>query len=449
MFITKKHLARRTFLHGMGAAIALPLLDSMMPAMAYGKAANKSALRLGAVYLPNGMSMWNFTPATVGPDYELTRILQPLSSFRDSLVVVSGLSNKEADPHQGEGLGDHSRAQTAFLTGVHCRKTEGANLEAGLSMDQIAAREFGKKTQLASLELALESNEMAGSGEDGYSAAYIGTIAWSSPTTPLPMEANPRAVFERLFGSSDSTERNSRIQRLQDSRSILDSVSSELAGMQRVLGPGDRSKITEYLDSLRDIERRIQLAEEQSDRKLPVVNQPAGVPDTFEEYAKLMYDLMAISYQCDLTRVATFLYGREKSARPYPEIGVADPHHGVSHHQGRPELKEKLSKINVFHMQMFAYFLEKLRTTPDGDGTLLDHSLILLGGGMSDSNEHSHHDLPILLAGGGGQKMGGRHVRMPSDTPLANLHLTLLHKLGLPVENFADSTGEVAVLSGV
>lgn len=447
-FITKKHIPRRTVLRGLGATLALPFLDGMIPAFA---AIEKTAVRrFGAIYLPNGMNIWNWTPTTEGAGFELTPVMQPLAPFRDQLVVLSGLANKEADSKPGDGGGDHSRAQTAYLTGLHAKKTEGADIEAGISVDQIVAKELGRETQLSSLELALEANELAGGCEDAYSCAYTGTIAWRTANTPLPMEHNPRAVFERLFGASDSTDRTARLARLKKDRSVLDAVSIELNELQRALGVSDHGKLTEYLESVRDVERRIQKAEEQSDRELPTVEQPRGIPPTFEEHAKLMFDLMALAYQTDLTRVCTFLMGREKSVRSYPEIGVPEPHHPVSHHQRNPEMMDKLARINTYHVKMFAHLLERLRSTPDGDGSLLDHMMIIYGAGMSNSDNHFHHDLPIVLVGGGaGRIKGGRHLRLKYDTPMSNLHLTVLDKMGIPVERFGDSEGKIDLLSGV
>jgi hypothetical protein len=332
------------------------------------------------------------------------------------------------------------------------KKASGANttLEVGISMDQLAARELREDTQLASLELSLEANELVGQCEDGYGCAYSATLAWRDANTPLPMETNPRAAFEHLFGAVGSTGREARLRALQSDKSILDSVSEELTKLQRVLGRGDRSKLGGYLDSVRDIERRIQIAETQADRELPEVVQPAGIPATFEDYASLMFDLMFVAYQADLTRVATFLIGREKSVRTYPEIGVAEPHHPVSHHRQSPEQLEKLAKINTFHMQIFGRFLERLRSTNDGDGSLLDHSMIIYGAGMGNSNAHDPLDLPIVLAGGGGGTItGGRHVRLPEGTPLSNMHLTVLENMGIPAERLGDSTGGLPVLSEV
>jgi hypothetical protein len=443
-----KQLPRRTILRGLGAAIALPFLDSMTPAFsAIAKAATPRIRRLGVVYVPNGMNMSQWAPTTEG-DLNLSRILQPLAAHRDRMLLLSGLDNAEADGHPGDGGGDHSRAQAAFLTGVHAKKTEGADILNGVSMDQIAAREFAKETQLASLELGLEMNEIAGSGEDGYSAAYSGALAWRTPSEPLAVEADPRAVFERLFGASDSTDRASMMLRTRRNRSILDSVTEELGALNRGLGPRDRVKLSEYLESIRDLERRIQRAEEQSSRELPTVARPSGVPDSYEEHARMMFDLMAIAFQTDLTRVVTFLVGREKSGRAYPEAGVPESHHSISHHQNRPEILEQLAKINEYHVKLFGHLLDRLSQMKDGDGhTVFDNSVILYGAGMADSDGHVHHNVPMLLAGGVAAGIrGGRHVRVPKATPLTNLHLTLLDKLGVPIDHLGDSTGELQLL---
>jgi hypothetical protein len=314
-------------------------------------------------------------------------------------------------------------------------------------MDQIAARALGTETQLASLELALESNDLVGGCEIGLACAYTGTLSWRSPHAPLPVEIDPRAVFERLFGADDSTDPSARLARIKTERSLLDSVSGDLRRLQNRLGPGDRSKVVDYLESVRDIERRIQKAEQQSSRELPLVQQTGGVPSTFAEHITLMFDLMALAYQTDMTRVVTFMVGREQSTRTYPEIGVPEPHHPLSHHQQRPEALEKLAKVNVLHMQMFAAFLHKLQAIPDGDGTLLDHVMLLYGSGLSNPDDHNHHDLPILLAGGGaGQLKGGRHLACALDTPLANLHLTLLDKMDVPIDRLGDSTGKLELI---
>lgn len=446
MMVTKKYLPRRTFLRGLGAAVALPLLDGMCPAFAaIGQSERiNAARRLGVFYIPNGIIMDQWTPGAEGTAFEWTPTLAPLAPFRDQVLVLSGLNNRPAIPRPNEGAGDHARASSTFLTGVHPKKTEGADIQAGISMDQIAARELGKQTQLASLEMTLEYTEMLGACDAGYSCAYSNTIAWRSPSTPLPMELDPRAVFERMFGDGDSTDRAARLKRIYEDRSILDSLIQDVARLSYRLGARDRSKLDQYLEAIRDVERRIQRAEEQSARDLPVIEQPAGVPATFEEQSTLMFDLLALAYQADLTRVSTFMMGHEVSSRAYPEIGVPDAHHPLSHHQGDKEKILKCIKVNVFHMKVFARFLEKLRSTPDGDGSLLDHSLLIYGGGISDGNQHSHVDLPVLLIGG---IKGGRHVRYEQDTPLANLHVSVLDKLGIPVDSFGDSTGQLQHLS--
>ena len=451
MFISQKHLPRRTVLRGLGASLALPLLDGMVPAYAaLRKTAANPVRRLGVCYVPNGMEMRAWTPAGEGRELDLSQILQPLAPFRSQVNVLTGLADKVAVPRPGEGIGDHARASATFLTGVHVKKTEGADIRAGVSMDQIAARTLGAETQLASLELGVDSVETLGACDAGYSCAYTNTIAWRTATTPLPMENDPRAVFERLFGSTDSTDAAARLARIRQDRSVLDYVGDRVAGLQQTLGPGDRTKLDQYFDAVRDVERRIHRAEEQSDREIPLFEQPAGIPDTFEAHSRLMFDLLALAYQTDLTRVGTFMLSREVSGRAYPEIGVPDSHHGCSHHQNDPAKLEKLAKINTFHMQQFAYFLDKLQSTPDGDGTLLDHSMLIYGSGISDGNIHFHMDLPVVMVGGGGGALkGGRHLRYANDAPLTNLYVSVLGKLGIPVEQFGDSTGKLEYLSEI
>ena len=449
--ITKKTLPRRTVLRGLGASLSLPLLDGMVPALeATRNTAAAPVRRFGAVYVPNGVEMRAWTPPGPAGPLELTPVLEPLAPVREHVNVLSGLADKVAIPREGEGVGDHARAASTWLTGVHVKKTEGPDIQAGTSMDQIAARAFGQETQLTSLELAIDSVEVLGACDQGYSCAYVNTIAWRNPTTPLPMENNPRAVFERLFGATDSTDVEARLARLRQDRSILDFVTGEADALRRALGAGDRLKLAQYLDAVRDVERRIQMAEEQSDREIPVVEQPVGIPDTFEEHCRLMFDLLLLAYQTDLTRVSTFMFGKEVSGRSFPEIGVPGGHHGYSHHQNIPENLEMLARINTHHVRQFGYFLEKMQATPDGDGSLLDHSLFIYGSGISDGNLHFHLDLPTLLAGGAaGRVRGGRHLRYPSDTPVANLHVAVLDKLGLPVEAFGDSTGALGYLTDV
>ena len=448
MTITKKAIDRRTVLRGLGVSVALPLLDAMVPALtAFQKTAAKPVNRFGAVYVPNGIMMREWTPSAEGNAFEFTSTLKPLEPFRDRLLVLSGL-NSTPPAKQSGAPGVHARASTRFLTDTPPKVTNGSDLEAGISMDQIAAKELGHHTQLASLELGLESTESAASCDNGFNCVYTSTISWRSSTTPLPTEHNPRQVFERMFGDAASTDPATRLARIQQERSILDSVSQRIAKLGQQVGSGDRAKLDEYFEAIRDVERRIQNAEQQSSKELPVVDQPAGIPATFEQHAKLMYDLYALAYQCDLTRVITFMIAHEFSGRTYPEIGVPDAHHPISHHQNDPTRLAKLAKINTYHVSLFASFLEKLRSTPDGDGSLLDHAMIVYGAGMSDSNAHDPKNLPILLAGGGtGLLKGGSHLRFPKETPLANLHVTLLDKLGVRVDKLGDSAGELSELA--
>ena len=413
MIVTRKAIHRRTLLRGLGASLALPLLDGMVPAFAaLRKTPAHGPRRFGVVYVPNGIAMSHWTPETEGAGFEITRILQPLAGFQDRMLVLSGMYGP---PPNG---GFHANASTRFLTGLSAMPSE-YELQAGISIDQYIARSLGQETQLASLEVALDGRDVSGSCDVGFACAYSNTISWRTATTPLPMENNPRALFERLFGDSGSTDAGIRLQRIAEQRSILDSV--------------------------RDIERRIQRAEEQGDQTLPVVDQPAGIPASYEEHAKLMFDLQVLAYQTDLTRVGTMMMGRELSGRTYNEIGVPDSHHPCSHHRHDPVLYDKLAKINTFHVSLFAYYLDKLRSTPDGDGSLLDHMVILYGAGMSDSNAHARTDLPLLLVGGGGDQVrGGRHL-VYKDTPMANLNLALLEMFGVHREQLGVSTGALDV----
>ncbi len=451
MIITKKAIPRRTVLRGVGATLALPLLDSMIPAFAgAAHAAATPVRRFGVVYVPNGMVMKSFTPEAEGAAFELTPILKPLEPFRNQLLVLSGLSSRPpVGGLAGAASGVHARASTRFLTDVPPKRGQGMEIEAGVSVDQIAAKALAQYTQLASLEVALEGRDLAGSCDVGYSCAYTNTIAWRSATTPLPMENDPRAVFERLFGDSGTTDPAARVARIKKDRSILDSVTERVNRLHQRIGSRDRAKLGEYLEAVRDVERRISKAEEQGGGELPLVDQPAGIPATFEEHSKLMIDMQVLAYQTDLTRVITFMIGRELSSRTYPQLGVSESHHPISHHLNDPAKLASLAKINTHHVAQFAYYLEKLRSTPDGDGSLLDHVLLVYGAGMADSNMHAPNGLPVILAGGGaGQLKGGRHIKYPADTPLANLHLTILDKLGVPtVENIGDSSGKLEHLS--
>jgi Protein of unknown function (DUF1552) len=448
MLITKVHLSRRTVLRGFGATLALPLLDGMVPALtALDKSAAAPVRRFGVFYVPNGMSMPYWFPKSPGPIDQLPQTLASLQELKDRVLLMGGLADEAANLVKGGG--DHARSAGTFLTGVPFKITAGADVYASVSMDQIAAREFEKETQLASLELGIESNAMLGSCDGGASCAYTNTIAWRTPTTPLPIENDPRAVFERLFGTTGSTDRGARMARIKRDRSILDFVSGEAASLGRVIGPQDKAKLAEYFDSVRDIERRIQMAEEQNTRELPVVDQPAGVPADYAEHAKLMMDLLLLAYQTDMTRISTFMLAREVSARSYPEIGVSDSHHPLSHHQDEAAKLERLHKINEYQLRQFAYLVKKLATIPEGDGMMLDHTLFLYGTGISDSNTHFHDDLPVALVGGKTAGIrGGRYVRHPKGTPLTNLHVTILENLGVPVDQIGDSTGRLSTLAG-
>ena len=456
MMIFKKAVPRRAFLRGIGATMSLPLLDAMVPALGAARQnpAIKPGMRLGFCYFPNGAIPTKWTPKGEGAAFELSPILEPLTSFRDSLLVLSGLDNREALGTPGEIGGEHARACAAFLTCVHPHMTTVTgnfghyDPYVGESIDQIAAKEFGKLTELASLELGTESMAAVGSC-DSDSCLYNSTISWRDAKTPLPVAINPRAIFERLFGDSATTSPAVRFARMREKRSLLDFIAQDVARLQTELGPKDRDKLSQYLDATRDVERRIQRAEEQSSRELPVLERPAGIPGRFDEHVKLLFDLQTLAFQADLTRVSTFMLGREMSFMAYPEIGVPDAYHALTHHQGDPVKIAKAAQINVYHAQLFSYFLEKLRSTPDGDGSLLDHSVIVYGGGLSDGNLHLPKQLPIVLVSGATDKFkGGRHLHYPEGTPLANLHLRLLDMVGVPsLEKFGDSTGNLDLLS--
>ena len=447
MIITKKAIPRRTVLRGVGATLALPFLDGMVPALtALAKTAAQPTARLCAVYVPNGIMMESWTPAADGRGFKFTPILKPLEPFRDHLLVLSGLDNTGAMSRSGGG-GGHARAAGAFMTGIEpLQTTSSSSLDLGVSMDQIVAKTIGQETPLPSLELGLEGADTingVGTCDVGFSCAYQNTMAWSSPSTPLPSEANPRVVFERLFGNVDSTDPAVRQARLRRQGSIIDSVLDKVHGLEGRLGSRDRVKFGEYLESVREIERRIQNAET-SGRELPLVESPTGIPVSYDEHAKLMFDMQALAFQTDTTRVITFQVGREQSGATYPQIGVSDSHHPISHHGGDERKIGSLVKINTYHATLFAYFLERLRSTPDGEGTLLDNAMILYGSSISDSHRHDIRNLPILLAGGGGGRIqSGRHVRYPEKTQrLTNLQLTMMNAMGVPTEKFGDSTGE-------
>ncbi len=431
-----KPISRRFILRGLGAAVSLPLLDAMVPAFA-STTSSAAPLRLAFIYVPNGVLMDQWTPTAAGPDLELTRILAPLAPHRDNVLVLSGLAQNTALA-LGDGGGDHARASATYLTGVHPKKTDGAGICAGTSVDQVAAAHIGNASRFPSLELACEDGRMVGSCDTGYSCAYSNTLSWRTPTTPLPPEVHPRAVFERLFGDVDENPIERR-KRLVNETSILDYVLDDTRRLSAQLGPSDRGKIDEYLTSLREIERRIQLAENDDRQTPPSFEKPTGVPAEFSGYARLMFDLLAIAFQTGATRVSTFMLGREGSTRTYREIGIADAHHPLTHHGGKPDLIEKVARINTYHVEQLAYFLAKLKSTPDGDGTLLDHSQIVYGSGLSDGNRHEHDNLPVLLAG----KSGGQHIAYPKETPMNNLHLALLDRMGVHIDSLGDSNGEL------
>ena len=445
MIIAKKAIPRRTLLRGLGAIVALPLLDAMVPAAtALGRTPAKPIKRFGAVYVPNGVIPGRWFPTSVGSDFEFSYALTPLEPFRDRLKVLGGLDSDPIRP-PGAPAAVHARASTKFLTNVHPSKT----LKAGISMDQLAARVLGETTQLPSLELALDAVDAAATCDDG-SCIYTGTISWAGPTSPLPMETDPAAAFERLFGD-DTTDPETRRARALQKTSILDSVLDEVSRLRSKVGASDQSRLRGYLESVRAVEQRIQRAVEHN-VELPAFDRPAGVPSEFAEHAKLMFDLQVLAYQADITRVCTFMIGREFNGRTYPEIGVPDAHHPISHHRNDPEKMDRCAKINQYHATLFAYLLEKLASTPDGDGSLLDQVVIKFGAGMNDGNGHLIDDLPIVLAGGlAGRLEGGHYIRYPEGTPLANLHVALLDKLGVPVESFGNSTArlELDYLSGI
>jgi hypothetical protein len=446
--IFRRHLARRTFLRGAGATLALPFLDAMRPAFARA-ASVASPVRLSFAYVPNGIIMPDWTPAADGSAYAFTRILKPLEPLRDDVLVLSGLAHNNAN-ELGDGPGDHARAAACFLTGVHPKKTAGADIRNGVSADQIVAQALAAETRLPSLELGCEESRTVGNCDSGYSCAYTNSISWRSATTPMPPETNPRLAFERLFGDADNADPAARAQRARERTSVLDVVAARSRELMGQLGPADRRKLDEYQYAVREIERQIQRAETDTRPVVSPIEKPSGIPETFAEYLKLMYELQVIAFQADLTRVATLMVGREGSLQSYPEIGVPDPHHPLTHHQNNPEWVEKVTRINVHHMEVFAHFVSRLKATPDGDGTLLDHSMVVYGSAIADGNKHTHESLPVLLAGrGGGAIKSGRHVAYAKQTPLTNLYLTLLDRMGVRPETIGDSTGRIEHLSDV
>jgi Protein of unknown function (DUF1552) len=442
MIITKKALPRRTFLQGMGATVALPLLDAMVPSMtALAQTPAKPVRRLGFVYMPMGCDLARWTPPDpIGGEarlVELSPTLQSLGPVVDHLTVISNMELKNAYP------GTHATSNAAFLSAAKAKWTESTDYYLGTTVDQIAAKQIGHQTLLPSLELSMDLLQTVGQCDNGYACVYQNNLSWSSPTTPLPAEAHPRIVFERLFGEGGSAA--DRRAALRRRASLLDSVRDDITRLQKTLGPEDQTRVGQYLDTVREVERRIQKAEAQTaDQSLPDLDRPVGVPAAYADHARLMFDLQVLALQGDVTRVITFQLARETSNRTYTEIGVPDPHHPLTHHGNDPEKIARMAKINAFHVSLFAYFLEKLKSTPEGDGSLLDHSLYLYGSGMGNPNVHDHVNLPILVAGGGaGRLKGGRHIKYAVPAPLANLHLTLLERVGVRLDAFADSKGKV------
>ena len=443
MVITKLALPRRTFLRGMGATLALPFLDAMVPAMS---ARAPGTPRFAAVYVGNGANMFDWTPPTAGGDFEFSPTLKPLERYRSRTLVFTGLDNYPATD-QGDTGGQHPRAAPAFMSSVHPRQTEGADVEAGTTVDQMIAARICRDSKLPSLEVSVDRNDVVGACDHGYACAYMNSISWKTPTMPLPAETNPRFVFERMFGSGDTPEE--RLARVEEDRSILDGLSREIARLSGTLGGPDRAKLGEYLDAIRDVEQRITRAESTNDA-VDVPDRPVGVPETFRKYAELMFDLQVLTFQADITRVTSFMMARENINRSYNEIGLPEAHHSMSHHGNNPEKMQDFSKLNTYHVDTLAYYLDKLQSTEDGDGTLLDSTVVLYGSGMSDGNTHNNYSVPVVVVGGRENGLAGnRHLVYPKGTPLANLSLSLLDKFGVQVDAFGDSTGHVSLLSGV
>lgn len=439
MIVTKRQVSRRALLRGAGAVVGLPFLDAMRPALA--APGGKQARRIGVVYVPNGIIMRDWQVKKIGTGFDFPRILKPLERFREDIVVVSGLSNHAANKAKGGG---HAKASGSFLSGALPKYTAGADVHAGTTFDQIAAQKFGPETRVPSLQLGCEDSRMIGNCDTGSSCAYTNTISWKNPDTPMAVEVNPRSVFERLFGTVDpSLDAETKARRALYKKSILDLTRENTQRLVSSLGSTDRRKMDEYLTSIREVEVRIAKAE--NDPEIPTGEKPSGIPFSYREYVKLMFDLQTIAFQSDLTRVSTMMLGREGSVRVYPEIGVPDPHHPLTHHRNNEDFIEKVTKINEHHVELFSYFVERLKATQDGDGTLLDHSTILYGGAISDGNQHSNHNLPLVIAGRAGGVRGGRHVEAEAKTPAANLFVDILNRSGVEVESFGDSTGRLAI----
>ena len=441
MVITKLALPRRTFIRGIGATVALPFLDAMVPAM---RAQGKAAPRFTAIYCGNGANMVDWTPATEGVGFAMSPSLTPLEPFRDRLLVFTGLDNFQATD-QGDVGGQHPRAAPAFMSCAHPKQTEGADVEAGTTIDQIIAEHICRDTKLPSLEVSVDRNDVVGACDHGYACAYMNSMSWKTPTTPLPSETNPRFVFERMFGIGATAEE--RLARAKEDRSILDALTEEIAGLRRRLGASDRNKLGQYFDAVRDVEQRI-LKAESTNADFSVPEQPVGVPETFKEYIELMFDLQALAFQADITRVSSLMMARENVNRSYPEIGLPEAHHSISHHGNNPEKMKGYTKLNTYHVEVLGYYLNKLKSISDGDTNLLDNTVVLFGSGMSDGNVHNNYNVPVITVGGQALKVkGDRHVKYPKGTPLANLMLGLMDRFGVQGDKFGDSNGEIDLLT--
>ena len=439
MFISKKHIPRRTFLRGAGVAMGLPLLESMIPAgTALAQTAANPRTRVGFIFIPHGASMPYWTPKAAGTDFEMTPILSPLTPFRNQLTIVSGTAHRMADAQPGEKGADHAHPAAVFLSGAHPKRTTGQDVRCGTTVDQVMARHIGQDTPLPSLELGIEDIGATGTCGSGYSCVYSNTISWQNQVKPLPMEIRPRVVFERLFGDGSNPEE--RLARKQKNRSLLDSISHDVARLKVNIGTSDRARLDQYLDDIRELERRLQMSEKHTAIELTESNTAIGVPESFEEHVGLMFDLMTLAFKSEITRISTLMLGRELTVRSFPESGFNGGWHGTSHHGNNPARMEQWSKINRYHVLVFTRLLEKLRSTPDGDGNLLDHSMILYGSALSNGNAHDHHPLPVALVGGGSGKIkGGRHIAS-NNAPMSNLLLSMLDKVGIEIESFGDST---------
>jgi Protein of unknown function (DUF1552) len=440
MIVTKKMLKRRTFLRGMGVSVALPLLEAMVPALtATAATAANARKRLGCLYVPHGAFPGHWTPPTTGVDFKLSQILAPIEPYRQSVVVVTNLIR----PEQRDNT-NHAGAPASYLAGMPPKRTDGPDFRIGVTVDQLVAKQIGQDTTFPSLEVATEDfTALLGSCAPGYSCAYANTLSWQSPTTPLPMEINPRLLFERLFGSGDTAEQ--RMARMHQDQSVLDFISEELGDLRRTIGPTDHGRLSDYLDHVREVERRIQRAEQQAHSNLVIPTAPVGVPDSFEEHVGLQFELLALAYQADLTRVFTFMMARELSQRTFPQIGANLPHHMLSHHANNPERITGYSKVGVHYLELFTKFVDRLQSTPDGDGTLFDHTLLLYGSGMGDGDLHAADHLPLLVIGGKGLVNGNRHIEAPARTPNANLLLSIAQRLGVETDHFGVSTGTIDI----